>query len=170
MEAGRSRRRRNQRNRAAAPARLEDEFVGSGRNWRSNDCVKMKARTRNPMGLLVDALGRGGHVCHGGALRRLSDVDEIEEQRRRRQRWRGENERDVSRKRRGEEIGHGGGLGGQATPACSPRRQQPAWREEDGAAPGPGGLAGPPPPRRQVGFFLQLFSSSAFCYFVLASK
>src|SRR4051812_33076784 len=31
----------------------------------------MKARTRNPMGLLGEALGRGGHVVHGGALRRL---------------------------------------------------------------------------------------------------
>jgi hypothetical protein len=53
--------------------------------------------TRKTLGLLVDALGRGGHVCHGGALRRLSVVEEIGEQRRRRQRWRGEKERDVSR-------------------------------------------------------------------------
>src|SRR3954471_9888809 len=67
---------------------------------------------------------------------------------------------------RGARREFGRGLGGAAATACSPRRQQPAWREEeDGPIPGPGGLAGPPSPRRQVGIseFFSYFFSVFFC-------
>src|SRR3954468_21257960 len=73
------------------------------------DCLHpaMKTTTAGTRDTVAGSLGNGGHLGARGALRRLSDVDEIEEQRRRKTVMRGGMDGACSRAAPGARRGHG---------------------------------------------------------------